>query len=41
MEMVLNDIKYEERKCDECKNIIYEKITFDINILNSLLYLEN
>jgi hypothetical protein len=25
MEMVLNDIKYEERKCDECKNIIYEK----------------
>ena len=25
MEIVLNDIKYEERKCNECKNIIYEK----------------
>ena len=25
MEIVLNDIKYEERKCDECKNKIYEK----------------
>jgi len=25
IEIVLNDIKYDERKCDECKNIIYEK----------------